>query len=60
MPQRKQSPPFKGKITHIRADGTIVESMLGVIIPPNNGYYDVLARMAERLVREGRGELNTA
>lgn len=53
MPREKEKPPRRGKVIHQRADGTIVESMKGVEIPPDNGYYDVVARIAERLMNEG-------
>lgn len=50
--ERKPKPRHCGKVTHVRADGTIEDSMERVEIPPDNGYYVVLKRIAERLMRE--------
>ncbi len=51
MPKQKE--PHAGKVIHVRADGTIVESMAGVVIPPETGFYNALARQIERMAREG-------
>lgn len=42
----------KPKVTHIMADGTIRESIEGIVVPASNGIYDLISRMNKK--REGK------
>jgi hypothetical protein len=52
----KQFDISKVKVKNIRADGTIVASMAGVIIPLGNGYYPAVACVIERIIRERKNK----
>lgn len=48
----KDKQESKVTITHVLRDGTMVDSVAGLVIPQDSGYYLVLSRIAARLQRE--------
>jgi hypothetical protein len=51
----KKTTEWNPKITHVRKDGTVLDSMEGVVIPSDHRFYVVMAAIIRERIEKEKG-----